>query len=300
MAVTMTVEVVSPESVLFSGEATMVITRTLGGGEIAFLAGHAPFLGALTENHTRVFLADGGVDDIAVHGGFVEVSDNKVSILSDIGRARLRTSTSSAPTPPSARAEERLRQERRRRGHQRPQSRATGPPTRRRRQRLTARVRTVTLPVPIGARHRRLVGDRRGDGGHARRRRRLHGRRRPPRRSAGRRSPSAIPDVEVLVADLSTDAGQAAVVDRIDRRRATGRARRQQRRLRHQRRFPRARPRSARRGDRGQRGGADAAVARRAVGDAAARLAAGCSTCRASPASSRLRISPCTPPPRPM
>jgi F-type H+-transporting ATPase subunit epsilon len=39
----MTVEVVSPERVLFSGEATMVITRTLGGGEIAFLPGHAPF-----------------------------------------------------------------------------------------------------------------------------------------------------------------------------------------------------------------------------------------------------------------
>jgi F-type H+-transporting ATPase subunit epsilon len=71
----MTVEVVSPERVLFSGEATMVITRTLGGGEIAFLPGHAPFLGALTENHTRVFLVDGSTLDIAVHAGFVEVSD---------------------------------------------------------------------------------------------------------------------------------------------------------------------------------------------------------------------------------
>jgi F-type H+-transporting ATPase subunit epsilon len=79
----MTVEVVSPEEVLYSGEATMVITRTLGGGEIAFLPGHAPFLGALQENHTRIFLVDGTVEDIAVHGGFVEVSNNKVSILSD-------------------------------------------------------------------------------------------------------------------------------------------------------------------------------------------------------------------------
>ena len=59
MAEPMIVEVVSPEQVLFSGEATMVITRTLGGGEIAFLAGHAPFLAALVENHTRVFLTDG-------------------------------------------------------------------------------------------------------------------------------------------------------------------------------------------------------------------------------------------------
>ncbi len=83
MADPMKVEVVSPEQVLYSGEATMVITRTLGGGEIAFQPGHAAFLGALTENHTRVFLVDGTTEDIAVHGGFVEVSDNKVSILSD-------------------------------------------------------------------------------------------------------------------------------------------------------------------------------------------------------------------------
>ena len=80
----MQVELVSPEKVVFSGEATQVITRTLGGGEIAFLPGHAPFVGALTENHTRITLADGGQLDVAVHGGFVQVGNNKVSILSDI------------------------------------------------------------------------------------------------------------------------------------------------------------------------------------------------------------------------
>src|SRR5262245_65525327 len=80
----MTVEVVSPEKVLFSGEATQVITRALGGGEIAFLPGHAPFVGALIENHTRVTLADGNVLDVAVHGGFVQVAGNTVSILSDV------------------------------------------------------------------------------------------------------------------------------------------------------------------------------------------------------------------------
>lgn len=80
----MTVSVVSPERVLFTGEATQVITRTLGSGEIAFLAGHAPFLGALTECHTRLYMEDGSIVDVAVHGGFVEVSNNKVNILSDV------------------------------------------------------------------------------------------------------------------------------------------------------------------------------------------------------------------------
>jgi F-type H+-transporting ATPase subunit epsilon len=110
MAATMTVEVVSPESVLYSGEATMVITRTLGGGEIAFQAGHAPFLGALQENHTRVVLADGNVEDIAVHGGFVEVSNNKVSILSDAAELGSRIDVERARRA-KERAEDRLRHE---------------------------------------------------------------------------------------------------------------------------------------------------------------------------------------------
>ena len=77
------IEVVSPERVVFSGETTQIITRTVGGGEIAFLPGHTAFLGALTENHTRVWLADGTIMNLAIHGGFVEVSDNVVTLLSD-------------------------------------------------------------------------------------------------------------------------------------------------------------------------------------------------------------------------
>jgi F-type H+-transporting ATPase subunit epsilon len=107
---TMQVEVVSPERVLFSGEATQVITRTLGGGEIAFLPGHAPFLGALTECHTRITLAEGTIVDAAIHGGFVQVSGTTVSLLSDaaelgeeIDRARALAA--------KERAEERLRHE---------------------------------------------------------------------------------------------------------------------------------------------------------------------------------------------
>ncbi len=83
MAETMRVEVVSPERVLYSGEATMVLTRTLGGGDIAFQANHAPFLGAITECVTRIY-TESGVENLAVHGGFVEVSNNRVSILSDL------------------------------------------------------------------------------------------------------------------------------------------------------------------------------------------------------------------------
>ena len=87
MAEPIHVDVVSPEEVLFSGEANMVVTRTLGGGEIAFQAGHQPFVGALVENHTKIYLTDGAVQDIAVHRGFVEVSSGevtKISVLTDM------------------------------------------------------------------------------------------------------------------------------------------------------------------------------------------------------------------------
>lgn len=81
----MQVELVSPERILWSGQAEMVIARTLGGGDIAFLPDHAPFVGALATGVLTVRPAGGGADEkVAVHGGFVEVSNNTVTILSDV------------------------------------------------------------------------------------------------------------------------------------------------------------------------------------------------------------------------
>ncbi|HEX2384128.1 MAG TPA: ATP synthase F1 subunit epsilon [Acidimicrobiales bacterium] len=80
-------QLVSPERVLYTGQATQVLCRTVGGGDIAFLTDHAPMIGALdiwavkittTDNHERWF---------AVHGGFVEVSGDSVIILSDVAEA---------------------------------------------------------------------------------------------------------------------------------------------------------------------------------------------------------------------
>ena len=81
---TLHVEVVSPERILWSGEADMVSARTLGGGDIAFLTGHAPFIGALGIGAVTIQEPGGQQTRVAVHGGFVEVSGNKVTILSDV------------------------------------------------------------------------------------------------------------------------------------------------------------------------------------------------------------------------
>jgi F-type H+-transporting ATPase subunit epsilon len=80
----LSVELVSPERTLFSGEATMVRARTVGGGDIAFLSGHAPFVGALATWTVEITLVDGGQELVAVHGGFIEVSHDQVKILSDL------------------------------------------------------------------------------------------------------------------------------------------------------------------------------------------------------------------------
>ncbi len=81
---TLHVEVVSPERILWTGEAQLVLARTIGGGDLAFLTGHAPFVGAL-DIWTVVVRAEDGTDEvIAVHGGFIEVSNDRVTVLSDV------------------------------------------------------------------------------------------------------------------------------------------------------------------------------------------------------------------------
>jgi F-type H+-transporting ATPase subunit epsilon len=82
------VQVVSPEKILYEGAGDMVVART-ADGDIAFLPGHAPFLGALGVAKVRVILPTStthpdGEQVIAVHAGFVEVSHDRVIVLSDV------------------------------------------------------------------------------------------------------------------------------------------------------------------------------------------------------------------------
>jgi len=81
------VELVSPEDISYSGEAEMVIARTVEGGDIAFQPGHVPFIGVLSVWSVDVIRPDGDRDTIAVHQGFVQVAGTKVSILSDVSES---------------------------------------------------------------------------------------------------------------------------------------------------------------------------------------------------------------------
>lgn len=78
------VELVSPEGILYEGEAEMVVARTVEGGDIAFLSGHVPFIGSLAVGLVKIIQPDGRSQLIAAHRGFVSVAHDHVSILSDV------------------------------------------------------------------------------------------------------------------------------------------------------------------------------------------------------------------------
>ena len=81
------VQVVSPESVSYTGEASMVVARTVEGGDIAFQPGHIPFIGILQVWLVDIVKEDGSRDSFAVHRGFVQVSDTDITILSDVSES---------------------------------------------------------------------------------------------------------------------------------------------------------------------------------------------------------------------
>lgn len=82
MAKPFTVDVVSPEATIWSGEATFVVART-PDGEIGILADHEPLLASLVTSAVEVEGVDGTRTIIGVHGGFLQVVSNQVTLLTD-------------------------------------------------------------------------------------------------------------------------------------------------------------------------------------------------------------------------
>ena len=76
------VELVSPEKKVFSGEAVSISARTLEG-DLGILTDHAPLLGVLVDGKVVIKGTDGSVSEFNVNGGFLSVSNNRVSILAE-------------------------------------------------------------------------------------------------------------------------------------------------------------------------------------------------------------------------
>ena len=76
------VELVSPEKKVWSGEAVSVSARTLAG-DLGILTDHIPLLGVLVDGKVVINGTDGSVSEFNVNGGFLSVSNNRVSILAE-------------------------------------------------------------------------------------------------------------------------------------------------------------------------------------------------------------------------
>ncbi len=112
------VHLVAVERELWTGKAQMVVARTVDG-DIGVMAGHSPLLAQLREGFAaRIIETDGNVLGVAVHGGFLSVTKEGVSILAedaqlsdeiDVTRARAAYESAKSQGGNSAEAEAVLR-----------------------------------------------------------------------------------------------------------------------------------------------------------------------------------------------
>jgi F-type H+-transporting ATPase subunit epsilon len=94
--VTLQVQLVAADRAIWSGEATTVIARTVDG-DLGVLPGHEPLFAVLATGVVLVRTTEGDQVTAAVHGGFISVENDTVSLLAeaaelsheiDVGRAR--------------------------------------------------------------------------------------------------------------------------------------------------------------------------------------------------------------------
>ena len=78
----MTVDLVAPDRLVWSGQATLVLARTTEG-EIGIMPGHEPLLGQIFPNPVTIRRPDGEPIIAAVSGGYLSVTEEKVTILGE-------------------------------------------------------------------------------------------------------------------------------------------------------------------------------------------------------------------------
>ena len=78
----LTVSVISPERVLYEGEARSVVAPAFDG-EVGILPSHAPMMTLLGRGVLRVEGGAGEATRFAVAGGFLQVADDHVRVVTE-------------------------------------------------------------------------------------------------------------------------------------------------------------------------------------------------------------------------
>ena len=81
MATLFQVDIVTPEAVIWSGEAELVVARTTEG-DIGILAHHEPTMASLATGAVTIHHGD-TVTAAGIHGGFLQIFKNRVTLLTD-------------------------------------------------------------------------------------------------------------------------------------------------------------------------------------------------------------------------
>jgi F-type H+-transporting ATPase subunit epsilon len=76
------VELVSADRRVWSGEASIVVVRTVDG-DLGILPGHAPVLAVLAPGEIKIEPVSGEVVTATVDGGFLSVEHDRITLVSD-------------------------------------------------------------------------------------------------------------------------------------------------------------------------------------------------------------------------
>jgi F-type H+-transporting ATPase subunit epsilon len=78
----LTVSVISPEKILFEGQASGVVAPG-HDGELGLLPGHAPLMTVLGRGVLRLEGGSAGTQRFQVDGGFLQIVDNTVRVVTE-------------------------------------------------------------------------------------------------------------------------------------------------------------------------------------------------------------------------
>ncbi|GLB47075.1 ATP synthase epsilon chain [Philodulcilactobacillus myokoensis] len=78
----LTVSIVTPDGKVYEQKAASLVIVTTKSGQLGIMPNHVPVIASLEVDEVRVN-HDNATDEVAVNGGFIEFSDNAVTIVAD-------------------------------------------------------------------------------------------------------------------------------------------------------------------------------------------------------------------------
>lgn len=107
MATTFRFEIVTPDKMLFEADNVVYVGCRALTGNLGLKAKHLPIIATLDVAPLKIELEDGSIQTFAVCGGFLEMNDNKCTVLATIAEPSDEIDVARAQAA-KARAEERL------------------------------------------------------------------------------------------------------------------------------------------------------------------------------------------------